>query len=108
MAKKMSDFAADFETRFNSLTEDVAAQTTVNQSAITLLNGISAQNTAFKAQIQELIDSAGTDADRAKLQAVVDGMDAQNAAMDAQRQELADAVTANTAAEPTPTEPPPA
>ncbi len=100
MAKKLSEFATEFQTRFDALTADVAAGKTVSESAITLLNGIAAQNAAFKAQIQELIDAAGTDEDRAKLQAIADGMDAQNAAMDAQRQALADAITANTPSTP--------
>jgi hypothetical protein len=62
----------------DDLTAEVAAQTTVNQSAITLLQGLKAK-----------LDAAGTDP--AKLQAIKDSLTAND-------QALAQAVTANTPA----------
>lgn len=62
----------------DTLTTDVATETTVTQSAITLINGLAAQ-----------IKAAGTDP--VALKALTDQMEAQNTA-------LAAAVAANTSA----------
>ncbi len=101
MAKKLPEYIADLQTRLDALTVDVAEGKTVGESAITLINGLTAQNAAFKAQIQELIDAGGTPENIAKLQAIVDAMDAADAAFDTQKAALAAAVAANTPAEPT-------
>ena len=66
----------------------VANETTVEQSAITLL-------TTLSAEIQTLINASGNTVDPAALQAIVDSMNTSQAA-------LAAAVTANTPAAPTP------
>lgn len=62
----------------------VANETTVEQSAVTLISGLAAQ-------IQALITSSGNTVDPAALQAIVDKMTASQTA-------LAAAVTANTPA----------
>lgn len=69
----------------DQLTADVATLTTVDQSAITLINGLAAQ-----------IKAAGVDP--AALKALTDQMEAQSSA-------LAAAVAANTPAAPAPTPP---
>jgi len=79
--------------KIDALTADVAAGKTVNESAITLINGLTAQNVSFKQQIQDLINASGTPAE---FQKAVDDLDASNVAMDEARQKLADALTANT------------
>lgn len=79
--------------KIDALTADVAAGKTVNESAITLINGLTAQNVAFKQQIQDLINASGTPAE---FQKAVDDMDANNTAMDADRQKLANALLAGT------------
>jgi len=69
------------------LKADVAALTTVEQSAVALLNGLTAQ-------IQQLINAGGDPAKTlADIQQVVSGVEADTA-------ELAAAVTANTPAAP--------
>ena len=79
--------------KVDALKADIAAGKTVQDSAIALLNGVVAQNTAFAQQIKDLIAAGGTPE---QMAALVADFDATNAAMDAQRQELADAVVANT------------
>lgn len=69
-----------------TLVEEVAENTSVTQSAITLLQGLKAK-----------LDAAGTDP--VKLKELSDSLDASNKA-------LADAVTKNTPAETPPTEEP--
>jgi hypothetical protein len=81
------------QAKVDALKADIAAGKTVQDSAIALLNGIVAQNTAFVQQIKDLIAAGGTPE---QMAALVADFDATNAEMDAQRQELADAVTANT------------
>ena len=65
-----------------SLKDAVAANTTVDQSAVALMTGLTAK-------IQELIDASGTAVDPTELQAIVDQINADNAS-------LAAAVAANT------------
>ena len=67
----------------------VASETTVEQSAITLIQGMAAQ-------IQTLINNSGNTVDPAALQALV-------TSMTNSQQSLAAAVAANTPAAPTPT-----
>lgn len=69
-----------------NLTDAVAAAKTVEDSAITLLNGLTTE-------LQQLIAQSGNTVDPAALQAVVDGITAET-------QTLAAAVTANTPAQP--------
>jgi len=71
----------------DTLTQEVAAEGTVVQSAVTLLNGLS----------QQLKDALAS-GDPAAIQKVID-------AVDAQKQQLADAVAANTPVTPPATEP---
>ena len=90
--------ASNLETiqgKVNDLTADVAAQTTVIDSAVTLINGIVAQNVAFSQQIKDLIASGGTPE---QFKKITEDMDAANAAMDASRKKLGDAVVASTPA----------
>ena len=65
-----------------ALKTEVAANTTVDQSAVALLQGLTAK-------IQELIDASGNTVDPAELQAIVDKIREDNAS-------LAAAVAANT------------
>lgn len=71
-----------------ALRDAVAADTAVDTSAITLLNGLTAK-------IQELIDNSQNTVDPAELQGIVD-------AIKGTTDGLAAAVQANTPAEPTP------
>lgn len=96
LIQKESDMANNLETiqgKLNELKADVAAEKTVQQSAITLLNGLVAQNTAFAQQIKDLIAAGGTPEQLATL---VADFDATNAQIKADTTELSDAVKANT------------
>lgn len=79
--------------KLNDLKDDVAEGKKVQDSAITLIQGIVAQNTAFAQQIKDLIAAGGTPE---QLAAVVADFEATNAQMDTDRQALADAVAQNT------------
>jgi len=74
----------DMTIQMDSLVAQVAANKTVTESAVTLLQGLKAQ-----------LDAAIASGDPAALQALSDSLAAQDTA-------LADAVTANTPAPPTP------
>lgn len=80
--QKETQMAADL----TALKAAVQADTEVDQSAITLMTGLTAK-------IQELINASGNTVDPAELQGIVDGI---NATKDA----LAAAVVANTPAAP--------
>ncbi len=82
LTKEIHTMALDL----TALKDAVAANTSVDQSAITLINGLAAK-------IQELINASGNTVDPAELQAIVDGITADN-------QTLASAVAANTPAQP--------
>jgi len=71
-----------------ALTQAVNDEKTVEQSAITLLNGLTKQ-------IADLVAASGNTVDPAALQAIVDQVNAD-------KQALADAVAANTPAAPPP------
>jgi hypothetical protein len=74
--------------KIDDLTAKVTAETTVEQAAITLLHGLSAEIADLKAQLQ----SAGVDP--ALLQKLTD----LGSTIDSRKQALADAITANTPA----------
>lgn len=74
--------------KIDDLTAKVTAETTVEQAAITLLQGLSAEIADLKAQLQ----SAGVDP--ALLQKLTD----LGSTIDSRKQALADAITANTPA----------
>lgn len=82
---RLESFMADVKASLDALTAKVNAEATVEQSAITLLQGLSAQIAALK--------SGSTDAATA---AAIDALASQ---VGTQTQTLADAVTANTPAE---------
>ncbi len=96
---QMATNAEVIKSKIDELKADVAAGKTVQDSAIALLNGITAQNTAL---VQQLKDAIAAGLSPTELQSSVDDFDAANTAMDADRQKLADAVAANTPSEPTP------
>lgn len=81
--------------KIDELTAKVTAETTVEQAAITLLQGLSAEIADLKSQLQ----NAGVDP--ALLQKLTD----LGTTIDTRKQVLADAITANTPAATTP--PPP-
>jgi cob(I)alamin adenosyltransferase len=96
LQQKETDMANNLEViqgKLNDLKDDVAEGKKVQDSAITLIQGIVAQNTAFAQQIKDLIAAGGTPE---QLAAVVADFEATNAQMDTDRQALADAVAQNT------------
>jgi hypothetical protein len=83
------------QTKIDALKADVAAGKTVSDSAVTLINGLAAQNASYVQQLKDLVAANGSPA---QFAAIVADMDATNAAMDADRKALGDAIAANTAA----------
>jgi hypothetical protein len=83
----------DVQTKVDELKGKVEAQTTVVQSAVTLIQGFPPLIADLKKQ---LVDAIAAGADPTALQAVVDGMTAAETTVDANAQALADAVSANT------------
>src|SRR5690348_18501042 len=84
LIKEIHQMALDL----TALTQAVNDEKTVEQSAITLLNGLTKQ-------IADLVAASGNTVDPAALQAIVDQVNAD-------KQALADAVAANTPAAPPP------
>ncbi len=84
LIKEIHQMALDL----TALTQAVNDEKTVEQSAITLLNGLTKS-------IADLVAASGNTVDPAALQAIVDQVNAD-------KQALADAVAANTPAAPTP------
>lgn len=98
LQQKESDMASNLEViqgKLNELKAEVAAGKTVEESAITLLNGLVAQNTAFSEQIKNLIAAGGTPE---QLSAVVADFEATTTQLKTQTTALADAVKADTPA----------
>lgn len=85
---------ADIKAQSDALVANIAAESTVDDSIIELLNGIAATNAALKQQLADAIASG----DPAALQAVLDALTAANAATDANKAKIVAAVTANTPA----------
>ncbi len=83
----------DIKDRVIKLTADVAAETSVVQSAITLVQGDAALIADLKSQLAAAIAAGANPAD---LQAVLDGMDAAHTTMSATAANLGAAVVANT------------
>lgn len=90
---QMATNAEVIKSKIDELKADVAAGKTVQASAIALLQGITAQNSAL---VQQLKDAIAAGLSPAELTDIVAKFDETNTEMDAQRQALADAVTANT------------
>jgi len=82
---KVAQMASDVQTALDNLTAEVTETKTVSQSAIVLLNGLSAQIAALK--------TASTDP------ATAAAIDALKASLDQSNADLAAGVTANTPAE---------
>lgn len=85
---------ADIQAKLASLTASVANETSIDQSIITLVQGLAAQIAALKDQLAAAIAAN----DPAALQAVVDGLGSVQTTIDSNAQKIADAVTANTPA----------
>jgi len=83
----------DIQARVITLTAAVAANTQVDASIVTLLQGLTAMIASLR---QQLADAIAGGADPAALQAVLDGMAAAEAAIAANTQKLADAAVQNT------------
>jgi hypothetical protein len=83
---------ADIQAKIATLTTAVAANTQVDGSIVTLLQGLTAMIAALKQQLADAIASN----DPAALQAVLDGLGAAETAISANTQKLADAAVANT------------
>jgi len=78
----------------DALVTNIADESTVDDSIIALLEGISAQNASLAQQLADAIAAN----DPAALQVVLDNMTAANAAVDANKAKIVAAVTAGTPA----------
>jgi len=85
----------DVQDKVAALTAAVAANTQVDSSIVTLLQGLTAMIAALK---QQLADAIAGGADPAALQAVLDGLTAAETTITANTQKLADAAVQNTPA----------
>jgi hypothetical protein len=85
---------ADIQAKIATLTTAVAANTQVDGSIVTLLNGLTAMIAALKQQLADAIASN----DPVALQASLDGLTAVETAITANTQKLADAAVQNTPA----------
>ena len=86
---------ADIQAKIATLTAAVAANTQVDGSIVTLLQGLTAMIASLKEQLAAAI---ATGSDPAALQAVLDGLSAAETSIAANTQKLADAAVANTPA----------
>jgi hypothetical protein len=93
-AASMSDLK-DVQSKIQKLSDDVAAESTVTDSAVALLTGM---NQTLKDVKKQLADAIASN-DPAAIQAAADALDAVTSAVDLNSQRLADAVSANTPAE---------
>ena len=89
---------ADVKAKLAKLAQDVAAQTTVINSAIALLNGLSALIAALKAEILALQQqlASGHIVSDADIQALIDSSNSVDQAVEASKATLAQSVLANT------------
>lgn len=83
----------DIKTKLAAIQTAVTAETTVEQSAVTLLQGLAATIASLK---QQLADAIAAGANPADIQAVSDGLDTLSTNVTANTATLAAAVTANT------------
>jgi len=85
----------DIQDKLATLTAAVAANTQVDGSIVTLLNGLTAMIASLK---QQLADAIAGGNDPAAIQAVLDGLSAAETSIAANTQKLADAAVQNTPA----------
>lgn len=85
---------ADIAAKITALTAAVAANTQVDTSIVTLLQGLTAMIAALKQQLADAIASN----DPVALQAALDGLTAVETQLTANTQKLADAAVENTPA----------
>ena len=85
----------DIKDKVAAIQASVDAEKTVDDSVVTLLQGLSAMVASLK---QQLADAIAAGADPAALQAVLDGLSAAQTSVDSNTAALASAVTANTPA----------
>jgi hypothetical protein len=90
MAASLANITAEIQT----LTASVASNNSVQGSAVTLLQGLSAQITAISQQLAAAIANE----DETAIQAASDALTAQEQALDSNTAQLAAAVAANTPA----------
>lgn len=95
----MSNVLDPITAELTTLQATVTAETSVSQSAITLLNGLGGQITALAAQLAQAI---ANQADPAAVQALVTQLHGLGTTVQNDSTALAAAVTANTPAAPTP------
>jgi hypothetical protein len=95
MAQTIEALVTDLQAKLASISEDNAQVKAAVTAAVALLNGLVAQNAAFKVQIAELIALSPTPEQLQKLQAVADGLAAQDAELDASVKALTDATAAS-------------
>ncbi len=93
----MAQTLADIQAANTQLQADVAAEGTVIDSAIALINGFTTTVTDLKTQLAAAIAAN----DPAAIQGVLDTITATETDLKAKTQSLADAVAANTPAAPT-------
>lgn len=84
---------ADIKAAADTLVTNIADESTVDDSIIALLEGITTQNALLR---QQLADAIAAGADPVALQAVLDNMTAANAAVEANKAKIVAAVTAGT------------
>jgi len=95
MAKTLDELIAELDAAKTSLTEDNAQTLAAVNAAIALLQGVVAQNAAFKVQIAELIAMNPTPAQLAKLEEITGGFKAVDEGIDASVKALSDATAAS-------------
>lgn len=85
----------DIQDKVAAVQASVAAEQTVDQSVVTLLQGLSATVASLK---QQLADAIAAGSDPAAIQAVLDNLNAAQSSIDQNTADLSAAVTANTPA----------
>jgi hypothetical protein len=91
----IDDMKATLQAKIDKLTADVAAESTVEQSAVALLQGLSASVGSLKQQLADAIAAGG---DASVLQPIADAADALASSIESNTASLSAAVTANTPA----------
>ena len=95
LAKTLNESVTELQANFANLSEDNDQLKAASAAVVALLNGLVAQNAAFKDQIAELIALSPTPDQLAKLEEINAGLAAQDADIDASVKTLTDATAAS-------------
>ena len=95
LAKTLNESVTELQANFANLSEDNDQLKAASAAVVALLNGLVAQNAAFKDQIAELIALSPTPEQLAKLEEINAGLVAQDADIDASVKTLTDAAAAS-------------